>query len=156
MKLPTRMHDYPEWRTIKGQSFNVAAPSGRIWHAARAMKEIEKISHMRIHMPAYRKFDSGQGLCLACCGGASRAYIEGWTTKELFEKNDDSVVEANKYEYSLDSFRSGSCADGFEHMGLSFNSGKHFDCDIWDYHSDAEAFYTQFNALGKRLFEAGY
>jgi len=142
----------PDWRRIGDWNYDVGTPSGRILHSLAAMRLFEKTPGMCIGMSNFRS-RTGK-TCFACCGGASRCAIEGWTTRDTFRTCFQR--DADEYEESLDNARNGHLDLMFQSMDLSFEVGSRFNSNVPCYHHRPRAFYSEMEQLAEDLRREGW
>ncbi len=141
---------------ITGLGFDNDLPSGRILFALEAMRHFEQTDGMEINMSAYRMRGISSDICYACCGGAARSVMEGWTTPDTFVTEQVEMCEILDYEKSLDLARRGDIDAMFDLMGMGYEDGDHFCRVVAVYHDYPEQFYTEMTDLANELQAAGY
>ena len=147
MKLPK-----PDWQTVGDTQYDIAMPSGRIWHALAAMEVVELLTGFDINMSVFR--GKLANICLACCGGAARLVKENRLTCDTFITH--VAVAPDEHETSLDYARFGDTERMFRFMNLDGTIGMQFDRRIANYHIDKLGFYKDMNKIASDLYDAGW
>ena len=149
------------------RDYDLNLPSSLVQFGIDAMRWWESLPKAGIYMCTFRavgkylKTPLPEDTCFACCGGAARCAVEGWTPEnfrvsETQENLKVRQVNANELETNLDCVRAGAIEEVFHDMDLDPSKGMKFKRDISYYHESPEDFYRDMQQLSDDLKAGGY
>ena len=152
------------------KDYDLNLPSSLTQFGIDAMRWWESLPKAGIHMRKFRvlrrqlrhlETPLPEDTCFACCGGAARCAVEGWTP-ENFRVSDVGPglkvkwAHVNELESILNCIRLGNVDTVFYGWDLDPSKGREFNRDITNYHESPELFYRDMQQLSDDLKAGGY